>query len=225
MASRSSVDQLGGARQEPRQEQTQYAKVKPDGTEQLEDNRANAASRGRPDAKSVQTAMVSSLEVAENFVPNDAEQEEAIVHHALVGAVNSKANLANSQDGGDEILWGIMLPWIKDHGASWNWFKVYYASFVAYNNGDFERSSMLKKKADAVQRELLHWMQRTWSGSWIPGAAAFARDRMAEMKAAGADRDAAAEDGHATHAAMATESFVQTDEEKQVQRRQKSQHG
>jgi hypothetical protein len=62
--------------------------------------------------------MVSSLEVAENFVPNDAEQEEAIVHHALVGAVNSKANLANSQDGGDEILWGIMLPWIKDHGCA-----------------------------------------------------------------------------------------------------------
>ena len=82
-------------------------------------------------------------------------------------------------------MWEIMLPWIKDHGASWNWFKVYYASFAALKNGDFERSSMLKKKADAVQRAL----QMTWSKSWIPGASAFARDRMAELKAAVADRN------------------------------------
>ena len=74
MASRSSVDQLGGARQEPGKS-NEYAKVKPDGTEQLEDNRANAASRGRPDAKSVQTAMVSSLEVAETSCPMMQQQE------------------------------------------------------------------------------------------------------------------------------------------------------
>jgi hypothetical protein len=33
----------------------------------------------------------------------------------------------------------------------------------------------------------------TWSESWIPGASAFARDRMAELKAAVADRNSAAE--------------------------------
>ena len=87
MASSSSVDQLGGARQEPKQEQAEHdAKVKPDKTEQLED-RANAARRGRPDAKAVH-----SLEVA--------DKQQSKVHHALVGAVNSTASGAQSQDGG-----------------------------------------------------------------------------------------------------------------------------
>ena len=87
MASSSSVDQLGGAQQEPEQEQAEHdAKVKPDKTEQLED-RANAARRGRPDAKSVH-----SLEVA--------DKQQSKVHHALVGAVNSTASGAQSQDGG-----------------------------------------------------------------------------------------------------------------------------
>ena len=217
MASRSSVDQLGGARQEPRQEQTQYAKVKPDGTEQLEDNRANAASRGRPDAKSVQTAMVSSLEVADNFVPNDADKQESKVHHALVGTVNSTASGAQSQDGGVSAqlfwsyllnqgeygTWEIMHPWISSNGASWKWFTVYYASLVAHKNGDLKRSAGLKKAADAEQRN-----GGSRSASWITEASAFLLDRRQAAAAAAAD-------GHATHAAMATESFVQTDEEKQ----------
>jgi hypothetical protein len=150
------------------------------------------------------TATVESTSSVDKLggARQEPEQEEAIVHHALVGAVNSKANLANSQDGGaresegDHAMWEIMLPWIKDHGASWNWFKVYYASFAAYNNGDFERSSMLKKDAGAVQRAL----QMTWSASWIPGASAFVCCRIAAIKAAVADLDSAA-DGHATHAA------------------------
>ena len=167
MASRSSVDQLGGARQD---------KVKPDGTEQLEDNRANAASRGRPDAKSVQTAMVSSLEVADNFVPNDADKQESKVHHALVGTVNSTASGAQSQDGGVSAqlfwsyllnqgeygTWEIMHPWISSNGASWKWFTVYYAALVAHKNGDLKRSAGLKKAADAEQRN-----GGSRSASWI----------------------------------------------------------
>jgi len=115
----------------------------------------------RQTKKTASTCSVDKLGGARQ----EPEQEEAIVHHALVGAVNSKANLANSQDGGDEIMWEIMLPWVKDHSASWNWSR-----------------------------------RLTWSESWRPGASAFVRDRMAEIEAAVADRNSAA-DGHATHTA------------------------
>jgi hypothetical protein len=54
-----------------------FMKVKPDGTEQLEDC-ANAARRGRPDAKSVHTAMASSMEISDTFVPTDAESQRRL---------------------------------------------------------------------------------------------------------------------------------------------------
>jgi len=161
--------------------------------------------------------MVSSLEVADNFVPNDADKQESKVHHALVGTVNSTASGAQSQDGGVSAqlfwsyllnqgeygTWEIMHPWISSNGASWKWFTVYYASLVAHKNGDLKRSAGLKKAADAEQRN-----GGSRSASWIKEASAFLLDwRLAAA--------AAAADGHATHAAMATESFVQTDEEKQ----------
>ena len=54
----------------------------------------------RQTEKTASTCSVDKLGGARQ----EPEQEEAIVHHALVGAVNSKANLANSQDGGAREL-------------------------------------------------------------------------------------------------------------------------
>ena len=84
-----------------------FLKVKPDGTEQLAD-RANAARRGRPGAKSVHTAMASSMEISDTFVPTDAERQRR-----LNRPLHQKRTRDKSKPGRPVELW-------MDSGASEN---------------------------------------------------------------------------------------------------------
>ena len=118
-----------------------FMKVKPDGTEQLED-RANAARRGRPDAKSVHTAMASSMEISDTFVPTDAERQRR-----LNRPLHQKRTRDKSKPERLVELW-------MDSGASENLGPLDEVQAKTKNQQELDKEQVLTADANAAPLEV-----------------------------------------------------------------------